>query len=81
MSKGKTVAQVGHLIELLSEKIMQNLYEIEGNQQFFFEYKKYTQTGRKKVVLKGTQQELETLMKENDASYYIDDGRTEVPPQ
>jgi PTH2 family peptidyl-tRNA hydrolase len=80
MSKGKIASQVGHLTETIAEKIMKTMYESVKSKEIVLDYMKYAKTGRKKIILKGTQQELEELSKEKDAEFIIDAGRTEIAP-
>lgn len=80
MSKGKIASQVGHLTETIAERIMRTMYESEKSKEFVMDYMKYAKTGRKKIILKGTQKDLEELSKEKDAEYIIDAGRTEIAP-
>ena len=81
MSKGKIGAQVGHAVEMIAQKI----YEWYANintpkiKEIILDYKKYLIDGRKKIILKGTQKDLEELKTESDAVHVIDAGRTEIP--
>lgn len=81
MSKGKIGAQVGHVIEMIAQKIYECYVNINTPkmEEIILDYKKYLMDGSKKIILKGTQKELEELKTEFDAEYVIDAGRTEIP--
>jgi PTH2 family peptidyl-tRNA hydrolase len=80
MSKGKIASQVGHITESIAERAMKIMYESTKSKEFVIDYMKYAKSGRKKIILKGTQEELEELSKEKDAEFIIDAGRTEIAP-
>lgn len=80
MTKGKIASQVGHLVERITERIMTILYKQPTNKTVLSAYKEYSETGRKKIVLRASQKDLEELCKEKDAIYIIDAGRTQVAP-
>jgi peptidyl-tRNA hydrolase, PTH2 family len=75
MDKGKIAAQVGHVTEMIAGK----MYVDKLNNSIFENYCKYIHNGRKKVVLKATQSQLEAVMNDLDAVYVIDAGRTQIP--
>ncbi len=79
MSKGKIASQVGHITELIAEKIMSELYENSSTSTLSFAFRKYTKTGRKKVILKGTEKDIDAIKDDKDAFYIVDAGRTEIP--
>jgi len=68
MSKGKIAAQVGHVTEKIAERVMRTLYE-DANvlQNIQVTYIKYTNSGRRKIILSGNQQQLEKIKDETDA--------------
>ncbi len=76
MSPGKMASQVGHVVEKITERIL-NMTDIPKH--VAIDYVKYSRSGRKKIVLSGTQYELEILKHEKDAEYIIDEGITEIP--
>jgi peptidyl-tRNA hydrolase len=79
MGKGKLCSQVGHAVEMVTQRIMQNFYETNKTKEQIAKYIKYSNSGRKKIVLKASQQDLEIYAKESDAEYVIDAGRTQIP--
>jgi PTH2 family peptidyl-tRNA hydrolase len=79
MSKGKIAAQVGHVTEMIGEHMTSLTYESAKVTDILLGYMTYKTSGRKKVVLGGTQKQLEDLSKDADAFVVIDAGRTEVP--
>lgn len=79
MSAGKIASQVAHVAEKIAEDNYKNLYENEYIEQNQKDYEHYTKTGRKKIILKGAQEDLVKFMFDKDAKYEIDPGRTEIP--
>lgn len=79
MGKGKIAAQVGHVTEMMAEHLTSLAYESSKVTDDLLGYMKYKTSGRKKVILCGTQKDLENLSKDKDAFVVIDAGRTEVP--
>lgn len=79
MNRGKAASQAAHAAEKIAVRVMKTNRESAKPKEFVTNYDKYLQSGSKKIVLKGTQKELETFAKEDDAEYVIDAGRTEVP--
>jgi PTH2 family peptidyl-tRNA hydrolase len=69
MGKGKIAAQVGHVVGMLTERMMQRDDS----------YITWKQTGHKKIVLKATQEELMQFMHDPTAEYILDAGRTQIP--
>ena len=78
MGKGKIAAQVGHVVEKIIESIFNTPYINQNNQIIIDNYKEYTKTGTKKIVLKGSQKDIEELCNERDALYVIDAGMTQI---
>ncbi len=79
MEKGKIISQVGHAVEMATEKIMLSMYESNKIKQQHLDYLKYKNSGRRKIVLKATQQQMEEYKNDDNAVYVIDAGRTQVP--
>ncbi|MCI3922591.1 peptidyl-tRNA hydrolase [Paenibacillus sp. TRM 82003] len=77
MSDGKIAAQVAHAATYIAVDILANGADKPPEQlQWFAAW--YTEQGMKKIVLKGTQRELEALIEKG--FYPIrDNGHTEVP--
>jgi peptidyl-tRNA hydrolase, PTH2 family len=78
MGKGKIAAQVGHVIEKIIERILNTPYVNQNNKNLIDNYKIYSKTGNKKIILKGTQKDLEELCNERDAVHIIDAGMTQI---
>ena len=79
MDKGKAIAQACHAVEIATEKLLTSMFESTGSDQQFIDYHKYKMSGRRKIVLKGTQSQLEEMSKQPDAVHVIDAGYTQVP--
>jgi PTH2 family peptidyl-tRNA hydrolase len=80
MKEGKIASQVGHAVEMITEKLMNFIYESTQSKEFTINYMKYSKSGRKKIVLKGTQEQMEQFMKDDDCMHVVDAGRTQVAP-
>lgn len=81
MQKGKIMSQIAHVIEIITERILKQIYEMPNSGSLKQNYMKYTNTGRKKIILKATQTELEKLIKNNPhtCEYVTDAGKTQIP--
>lgn len=83
MDKGKIAAQVGHVIEKITEEIFTNRFltaltlEAQQDYQHRENWKLY---GRTKIVLKASQNELIELIDTEKCRYILDAGRTQVAP-
>ncbi|QWC21307.1 peptidyl-tRNA hydrolase [Bacillus haikouensis] len=74
MSKGKTAAQVAHAATLSTLEMVSDKTSFADRQPDFVEW---LQTGMKKIILKGSQPQLEKL--EKDGFFSIrDSGLTEI---
>ena len=83
MSKGKIAAQVGHIVESITEELVKA--EIFSSNQtkkksFLEDYNLWKRVGRAKIVLKANQNEIKELSRLDDARYIIDSGLTQVQP-
>jgi peptidyl-tRNA hydrolase, PTH2 family len=74
MGKGKIAAQVGHAVE----KITTTIHKM-NDRNYNLIYQRYLVFGSKKIVLKGTQKDLELYMNDRDAIYIRDAGKTQIP--
>ena len=77
MSSGKISAQVGHAVEMLTELMVLN-YKINPKSKLSKIIINYRKNGRKKIVLKASQKDLEEFKKINNTVYVIDAGKTEI---
>ncbi len=78
MGKGKIAAQVGHVIEDIIEELVRAEMSTTKKKSFLDDYKTWKVTGRTKIVLKGSQQELQELCKLDEARYVRDAGKTQI---
>ena len=77
MTKGKIAAQVGHVVQLITEEIVRRGYE-RNPPPIYFTYMKW-KSHSKKIILKASEEQLRVLIKENDARFIIDAGLTQIP--
>lgn len=79
MSNGKACAQVGHVVQYITEEIIRSGYEVSVPTY----YQRYilwkNNFGSAKVTLKATTAELLELKEMEEARYVIDEGRTQIP--
>lgn len=80
MSAGKIAAQVGHVVQLITEEIIRTSYEKKKPPLEYVQYMKWKSSGCAKIVLKAPQAEIEKLMVLPSARHIIDEGRTQVEP-
>lgn len=79
MSKGRAAAQVGHIVQILTEELVKNTFECKPTIHCI-NYLKWKQCPTM-IVLQASGAELESLILEPDAKYFIDtrtDGTTEL---
>jgi PTH2 family peptidyl-tRNA hydrolase len=78
MGKGKIAAQVAHVVEDIIEELVRA--EIFGakKKKFLDDYKSWKVNGRTKIILKGSQQDLQELCKLDEARYIRDAGKTQI---
>lgn len=79
MGKGKAISQAAHAVEVVTEKLVSAMYESSLPKDIIVNYKKYMITGRRKIVLRASQEQMCDLMKEKDAVYIVDEGLTQIP--
>ena len=73
MGTGKIAAQVGHVVLDIGEHILNNKKSDE-----FKRYQEWKKTGKAKIVLKATEQDLLTLAQLPESKYILDAGRTQI---
>jgi len=79
MEKGKIASQVGHCVQQLVEDILINHFN--NNKSYNEIYTRYTQWrkgGCKKIILKGSQDQLELLKQNKESRYICDAGKTQI---
>lgn len=74
MSAGKVAGQVGHLVQQIIEDIM----KMPLNSKTYKKYLEWNNSGSTKIILKATQEQIKDLVKNNNAFYVIDAGRTQI---
>lgn len=84
MEKGKIASQVGHVIQSIVEEILETNYKrttIENTNDYIL-YQDWKTNGHcKKIVLKGTKDQLLKMIEENKkCRYVIDMGLTQIYP-
>jgi len=72
MSFGQTVAQVAHIVQVITEEIVRESYEIVPVPQYCLTYMKWSKVCTK-VVLGATNKQILELMKMDEARHFIDD--------
>jgi PTH2 family peptidyl-tRNA hydrolase len=80
MGKGKIAAQVAHVVELIIEELVRAELSSTKKKSFLEDYNLWKKTGRAKIVLKATEEEIKQLSRLDDARYIIDTGLTQVEP-
>lgn len=81
MSPGKVAAQVGHVVEKLTNRILGSLYEDDGPiSQLNIDYQKYRENGHRKITLGLHEKDMRKFLDDPDSEHIIDEGRTEIPP-
>lgn len=83
MDKGKIAGQVGHVVGIITEEIIRNVYE-NPSVETLDDYQHYTNWIRKdmytKVVLKASEADLrQEIATYEKCRYIIDAGRTQIP--
>ena len=79
MGKGKIAGQVGHVVGLITEEIMRKSYEsVSGVPDCYSRYVKWKKTGFAKIILKATQEQIESLVGEPESIWIKDAGRTQI---
>lgn len=80
MSPGKVAAQIGHVVEKLTTRLVKSLYEDMELSEYQIAYQKYLNSGHAKITLAVSEKEMKKFIGDVDAEHIIDEGRTEVPP-
>ena len=88
MGKGKIAAQVGHVVQLLTEKMLTEempsekmLGEMSSSSGWLLVYDEWKRHGIKKIVLKATEKQLLELIADHpDCVYIRDAGLTQIAP-
>lgn len=91
MSPGKVAAQVGHVVQYITEEIIRSGYErckapsptgggIRPTPEYYQRYMLWKKEfGGAKITLKATTADLLELKDRPEARYVIDEGRTQIP--
>ena len=75
MSKGKIASQVGHVVLMIVEHLLNN-----KKSQEYYKYQEWKKNGQTKIILKATENDLMELIKLPESKYVIDHGKTEITP-
>ena len=73
MNTGKTAAQVGHIVGIIIEEIVRIGYEVNPPPKQYFDFCKWKRQCTK-VILKATTEQLQELMKMDNARPFYDSG-------
>jgi PTH2 family peptidyl-tRNA hydrolase len=79
MGKGKIAAQVGHLVETIIEELVKAELTSTKKKSFLEDYNIWKRTGRKKIILKATEEEIKQLSQLDGSRYIVDAGLTQIP--
>lgn len=81
MGKGKIAGQVGHVVGLITKEIIRKSYETtRGVPDCYARYMVWKATGHTKVILKASQEQIESMIGEPETMYIRDVGRTQIAP-
>jgi len=81
MGKGKLASQVGHVVGEITEEIIRKSYESgKGIPDCYLRYAKWKKTGTCKIILKASEEQIKSLIREPESVYIIDAGRTQIAP-
>lgn len=82
MGKGKIAGQVGHVVGLITEDIVKNYYvcRTDDNIEAYITYLSWKDKGHAKIILKATQEEIESFVSNTDCLCIRDAGKTQLPP-
>ncbi len=79
MGKGKIAAQVGHIVEIMIEELVKAELTSTKKKSFIEDYTIWKRTGRKKIILKATEEEIKQLSQIDGAHCVVDAGLTQIP--
>ncbi len=79
MGKGKIAAQVGHIVEIMIEELVKAELTSTKKKSFLEDYNIWKRTGRKKIILKATEEEIKQLSQLDGAHCVVDAGLTQIP--
>lgn len=79
MGKGKIAAQVGHIVEIMIEELVKAELTSTKKKSFLEDYNTWKRTGRKKIILKATEEEIKQLSHLDGAHCVVDAGLTQIP--
>lgn len=84
MGKGKIAGQVGHVVGLITDRILRNFYNSNKSEaDASDEYKRYVQwskSGSAKIILKATEEQIRSFIGQPESAYILDLGRTQIAP-
>lgn len=80
MGKGKLVSQGSHAACEVVVQLEQMCFQQTKISDQCMRYKKWSRNGKAKIVLKGTQTDIESLLENPETCHIIDAGRTQIAP-
>jgi PTH2 family peptidyl-tRNA hydrolase len=82
MGKGKIAGQVGHVVGLITEEIVQNYYveRTDSTIEAYNRYLSWKKKGHAKIILKATEEEIMSLIQKKECVYIKDAGKTQIAP-
>jgi PTH2 family peptidyl-tRNA hydrolase len=82
MGKGKIAGQVGHVVGLITEEIVQNYYveRTDSTIEAYNRYLSWKKKGHAKIILKATEEEMVSLIQKKECVYIKDAGKTQIAP-
>jgi len=78
MSTGKIASQVGHVVEKITNDILNKMFE--ETTPYLVKYQKYLSQGHKKIILKASEKQMKQFLGKEGVFEIIDEGFTEIPP-
>lgn len=80
MTAGKIASQVGHVVQSIIDKIVNDTYQIIPVPDYCMNYMMWKEMPTK-IILKGTTEQLENIKNTAlNSAFIIDDGQTQVEP-
>ena len=82
MGKGKIAGQVGHVVGLITEEIIQDYYEERDiiATEAYERYISWKKKGHAKIILKATEEQMKLFLNDMECVYVRDAGKTQIAP-
>jgi len=75
MSPGKIASQVGHVVQIIVDEIVSNIYEGTSTSEESLNYTKWKESPTK-IILRAQGYKFNKLLQIQSSKYFIDTGRT-----